>query len=82
MSGLGRALGTKQTPAVKTETEPKRVLHTGGAMIERSRVKTELSMSGDQRWEQRCPLDFEGVTFIPCCYAAEVGRDASQTQRK
>ena len=52
---LGGALGTERPPTVKTETGPKYELHTGDAMIGRPRVKTELSMSGDQRREQRCP---------------------------
>ena len=81
LSGMGGALGTERQPAVKTKTEPKNEMHTGDTTVGRPRVKTELSMPGDQGREQRCPSGFEGVTPIPYGYAAEVGHGTSETQK-
>ena len=81
-SGLGGALDTERLPAVKTETEPKYEVRTGDTTVGRPRVKTQLSMPGDQGREQRCPPGFEGVTPIPYGYAAEVDDGISGTQRQ
>ena len=81
-SGLGGALDTERISAVKTETEPKHEMRTGDTTVGRPRVKTELSMPGDQRREQRCSPGFERVTPIPYSYSAEVDHDTSETQRQ
>ena len=82
VSRLGGALGTERLLAVETETEPKHEIHTGDTAVGKPRVKTGLSMPGDQGWEQRCSPGFEGVIPILYGYPAEVGHGSSKTQRQ
>ena len=71
-SGLGGVLDTEQLRAVKIKTEPKHKMRTGNTTVGRPRVKTELSMPGDQGRQQRCLPGFERVSPLPYGYAAEV----------
>ena len=57
-------------------------MRTGDSTVGRSRVKTELSMPGEQTRDQQCSPGFEGVTPMPSGYAGEVGHGTLETQRQ